>query len=145
MRGNVLPEPEHYKSVNRRWSVVRRAFRKTFIELQPVAGNAVLCVGDGRHIGPGGIDRGRFLLLRNRGSLRLRHAAESPLLIGRGRTVAVAAIELHGHPVRPHQILFQMYSVIEFNGSGIYVSRTHRRKLGMAGIESVDVPRKVCR
>ena len=47
MRGDVLPKPQHYKSVNHRWSIVRHAFRKTFIELQPVAGNALLCVGDG--------------------------------------------------------------------------------------------------
>ena len=139
MRGNVLPEPEHYKSVNGRWSIVRRTFCETFIELQPVAGNAVLCVGDGRHIGPGGIDRGRFLFLRNRGSLRLRLAAESPWLIGCGRTMAIAAIELHSHSVRPHQILFQMHSVIEFNGSGIDAAGTHGRKFGMAGIESVDI------
>ena len=55
--------------------------------------------------------------------------------------MAIAAIELHGHSVRPHEILFQMHSVIEFNGSGIDASGTHRRKFGMAGVESVDISR----
>lgn len=66
MGRDVLLKFLHYEGVNDFGCIVGRALGKSIIELEAVAGNAVLRIGNGRHVGPRRVHGWRIKFLLNR-------------------------------------------------------------------------------
>lgn len=57
--------------------------------------------------------------------------------------MAIIAIQLHW-TIRPAQIVFHVYRVIQLDRAGINAAGTQRREFRMAAIEACDVSSEMC-
>src|SRR5277367_59137 len=57
--------------------------------------------------------------------------------------MAIVAIQLH-RTIRPAQVVFQVYRVIQLDRAGIHATRTQRREFRMTAVEACDVSSELC-
>src|SRR5580692_10886688 len=101
----------------------------------------MFCVRDGRHIRAARIHGWRNRILHD--GLKLRRVrSESPARLWLRRAMAIVAIELH-RAIRPAQIVFQVYRVIQLDRAGVNTAGAQRREFGMSADEARYVQSKM--